>query len=61
MSLYKVTVLIEGQTITGKPVPAEGALEVRTYTALSAEHARDTAARGLTDTEEIVDVAEAEE
>lgn len=55
--LYEVTVLIQGQTVTGKPVPAEGALEVRRYAAMSEEHARESATLGLTDTEEIVSVS----
>ena len=56
-SLYEVTILIQGQTITGEPVPPEGVLEVRKYAAESEAHARQTAALGLTETEEIVSVA----
>lgn len=53
---YKVTVLVTEQTITGEPIPPEGALEVRTYAATSEDHARAAATRGLTATEEIVSV-----
>jgi hypothetical protein len=60
MALYAVTVLIQVQTITGEPVPPEGALETRTYAATSEEHARQSATRGLTDTEEIVSVVPAD-
>lgn len=60
MSTYAVTVLITGQTITGEPVPPEGVLEVRTYAATSEEHARASAAQGLTDSEEIVSVEPAQ-
>jgi hypothetical protein len=54
---YEVTVLIQDQTITGEPVPAEGVLEVRKYAARSEQHARESAALGLTETEEIVSVS----
>jgi hypothetical protein len=54
--IYAVTVLITERTITGEPVPPEGVLEVRKYAACSEDHARESAARGLTDTEEIVSV-----
>lgn len=56
MGLYEVTVLIEGHDILGRPVSSEGALEVRKYAAESEGHARQSAALGLTDNEEIVNV-----
>ncbi len=57
MSVYEVTVLITGHDILGRPDAPEGVLEVRKYAAESEAHARESAALGLTDNEEIVDVA----
>lgn len=54
--LFDVTVLIQERTITGAPVPPDGALEVRQYAASSEDHAREVAALGLTEFEEIVSV-----
>lgn len=59
--VYEVTVLIQGHDILGRPLPPEGVLEVRKYAAESAEHACQSAALGLTDNEEIVDVADPRE
>ncbi len=55
--VYEVTVLIQGHDILGRPIPPQGVLEVRRYAAESEDHARQSAALGLTENEEIVDVA----
>lgn len=58
---YEVTVLVQNEDILGHPVPAEGALELRRYVALSEDHAREVASLGLTENEEIVSVAAEQE
>lgn len=53
---WRVTIAMRGKDILGNVLPADGALEGRTYAALSEDHARRSAAAALLPTEEIVSV-----